>query len=174
MQFAFCGSFCKILPFFYKYTVQITKFRENIFSSKEVSWVQKQHHQPTRAGVLSCDRDLTRSIERAPRSLAAPSVPLSHLHFPINFILQPTRSQNSQRQRRDIGRGCCDSKAAPLSSRRASVEQTNCSRVTATFLPFLCPPASSSFCPCPPVKIRVELATNAPLPVFFSREHNMG
>ena len=54
---------------------------------KPIISIQKQHHQPTRAGVLSCDRDLTRSIECAPRSLAAPSVPLSHLHFPINFIL---------------------------------------------------------------------------------------
>ena len=47
---------------------------------------QKQHDQPTRAGILSCDQNLARSIECAPRSLAAPSVLLSHFTQLLIFL----------------------------------------------------------------------------------------
>ena len=62
----------------------------------------------------------------------------------INLVLQTTESL---RQRGDIGRGRCDSKAAPSPYRWAGVDQTNCSSVNSILLPFLCPPASSIFTP---------------------------
>ena len=79
---------------------------------------QKQHYQPTRAGFLSCDQNLPRSFERAPRSLTAPPVLLSHLHQPINFLTNQETEFPAAAQ--GHGNGHCDRKVVPVSIRRAS------------------------------------------------------
>ena len=56
----------------------------------------------------------------------------------------------SLRQRSDIGRGRCDSKAAPFPYRWASADQTNCSRVLCGPPSFFMSTSVEHF-PCPPV-----------------------
>ena len=71
---------------------------------------------------------------------------LSHFNF-LLILFYSNQTVSSQRQRRDIGRGYCDSKAVQVSIRQASKKQTNCLGV---FLPSFFMSTASAILPLKP------------------------
>ena len=114
----------------------------------------EQHDQPTRAGNLklrSGPPPQHRARSALSRCSSGPALAVSSF---INLVLQTTESL---RQRSDIGRGRCDSKAAPSPHRWAGVGQTNCPSVTFDSPSFFMSTSVKHLYPCPSVKFRVEI-----------------